>query len=388
MAMVASGTISMGGTAQSGGLNQSIQYELYLGGQGYNSSGTATISLNDAAARSLAGLPSGQISLSSFYGKSSLPGGVGSTTAYYAGGYIGPTIGTGSVTRIDRFPYNAAVPFTASLAGNLALARRSESGLSSKTYGFVAGGWTNATPTQPNGYAVKTITRFPFGAAPVTSTDVGTFSPTVTSAGVGVSSPTTGYIWMTSQAIYSFPWAASVPFAASAVGTISPARKVDAAHTSSDAGYAAGGTIPSPGTTTTASIAKFPFAAAAPFTTTSVGNLSQARDIASAVSSLTRGYTIAGGTGVIPRTNYTRVDSFPFSAPFTTATTLPSIPASQGQNSAGVASSTKGFVGGGFALPATYVSRVSTFPTTAPFASYTSAGNLGQGRNEVAGINY
>ena len=62
MTMVSSGPISLGGTATSGGLNQSINVEL-----GY--SGTAQISLNDSAVRTLLAVPSGAISLNNAYGK-------------------------------------------------------------------------------------------------------------------------------------------------------------------------------------------------------------------------------------------------------------------------------------------------------------------------------
>lgn len=63
MTMVSSGPISLGGTATSGGLNQSINVELGF-------SGTAQISLNDAAVRTLLQKASGAISLNDAYGKS------------------------------------------------------------------------------------------------------------------------------------------------------------------------------------------------------------------------------------------------------------------------------------------------------------------------------
>ena len=62
MTMVSSGPISIGGSATTGGLNQSINIEL-------GRSATATSSLNETALRTLAGVPSGAISLSNFYGK-------------------------------------------------------------------------------------------------------------------------------------------------------------------------------------------------------------------------------------------------------------------------------------------------------------------------------
>ena len=63
MTMVSSGPISLGGTATSGGLNQSVNVEL-------GRSGTASINMNEAAVRTLAGVPSGAITMNNFYGKS------------------------------------------------------------------------------------------------------------------------------------------------------------------------------------------------------------------------------------------------------------------------------------------------------------------------------
>jgi hypothetical protein len=62
MTMVSTGPISLGGTGTSGGLNQSVNVEL-------GRSGTATINMNESAVRTLAGVPSGAISMNNFYGK-------------------------------------------------------------------------------------------------------------------------------------------------------------------------------------------------------------------------------------------------------------------------------------------------------------------------------
>ena len=62
MTMVSTGEISIGGNATSGGLNRSVNIEL-------GRSATATSSLNESALRTLAGVPTGAISLSNFYGK-------------------------------------------------------------------------------------------------------------------------------------------------------------------------------------------------------------------------------------------------------------------------------------------------------------------------------
>ena len=63
MTMVSSGQISLVGTGTVGGLNQSVEVE--LGG-----SGSTQLGLTDSGPRGLAKVPTGQISLYSFYGKS------------------------------------------------------------------------------------------------------------------------------------------------------------------------------------------------------------------------------------------------------------------------------------------------------------------------------
>jgi len=74
MPIVASGEISLGGNATA---TRSVACEIQR-------SGTATICMNESAVRILAELPSGQISMSSFYGKSNAPTAMG---AFFRGGY-------------------------------------------------------------------------------------------------------------------------------------------------------------------------------------------------------------------------------------------------------------------------------------------------------------
>jgi len=71
MPLVSSGEISIGGSTT----NRSINLEL-------GRSATATSSLNESALRTLAGVSSGQISLSSFYGKSNASVAISDQTAY------------------------------------------------------------------------------------------------------------------------------------------------------------------------------------------------------------------------------------------------------------------------------------------------------------------
>ena len=78
MALATSGALSMGGSTA----DRSINCELGL-------SGTAQISLNDAAVRGLAGVPSGAISIDDFYGASAGPSTFGEV---FEGGYYMGTI--------------------------------------------------------------------------------------------------------------------------------------------------------------------------------------------------------------------------------------------------------------------------------------------------------
>lgn len=82
MALNSSGPISIGGSTT----GQSINLELNL-------SATATSSLNDSALRTLAGIASGQISLSNFYGKSN----------YLGNAYFVNTDSTGSSTGMNSY---------------------------------------------------------------------------------------------------------------------------------------------------------------------------------------------------------------------------------------------------------------------------------------------
>lgn len=73
MTLNASGPLSMGGST----VGQSINLEL-------NQSATALASINSSSFRTLAGVASGQISISNFYGKSNIP-------PYYFGAYVPPS---------------------------------------------------------------------------------------------------------------------------------------------------------------------------------------------------------------------------------------------------------------------------------------------------------
>lgn len=91
MALVLSGALSMGGSTA----DRSINCELGL-------SGTAQISLNDAAVRGLAGVPSGAISIDDFYGASAGPSTFGEV--FEGGYYMGTICAAGSCYYLTMAP--------------------------------------------------------------------------------------------------------------------------------------------------------------------------------------------------------------------------------------------------------------------------------------------
>jgi len=113
-------------------------------------------------------------------------------------------------------------------------------------------------------------------------------------------------------------------------------------NTSTTHGYCAGGKPPGPGQDT---IQKFPFAAAAGFTMTDVGNLTLARDYVSSSSSETYGYTSGGVHGAPPRGRTNIIDKFSFSADGN-ATDVGDILAARG-GWCGASSTTYGYHAGG-----------------------------------------
>tara|TARA_B110001469_G_C9580145_1_gene287722 strand:- start:11 stop:577 length:567 start_codon:yes stop_codon:yes gene_type:complete len=88
MTLASSGTMSIGGSTAT----RSINLELGL-------SATATSNMNSAALRGLAGVSSGAIAMSNFYGKSSSLDTQTVTVGYYPGNaYVGPQWGFNSIT--------------------------------------------------------------------------------------------------------------------------------------------------------------------------------------------------------------------------------------------------------------------------------------------------
>lgn len=129
----------------------------------------------------------------------------------------------------------------------------------------------------------------------------------------------------------------------------------------------------------TAVIDTFPFSA--PFSTaTSAGNLSQSRGRAASHSSSTNGYT-SGGIGTpttppypAPSIYQSTIDSFPFASPFTTASSVGSLWSAR-YNTTGHSSTTDGYtVSGSSATPPSAV--IDKYPFSAPFATASAVGNV------------
>jgi len=252
------------------------------------------------------------------------------------------------------------------------------------TYGYASGG--QPSPPAPP-LALNTIDRFPFTTPFATATDLADLSGT-TEYAAGVSSDVDGYSvggieGTTNQSFISkFPF--STPFTTGlTVGNLEIGKGNSAGHSSYTNGYSAGGLLgpaPSPRTNR---IDTFPFSTA--FTTASdVGDLSETRDLVTGQSSGINGYSSGGAVPSV--TN--RVDRFPFSTPFITATNVGSLSLSRSATG-GINSSTNGYNSGG-ATPSSNPPTFSTntidrFPFASPFVGATDIGDLFQSRREASG---
>lgn len=125
MALNSSGPLSFGGAT----VGQSINLELGV-------SATAQASINSTAFRTLAGVPSGAISLSNFYGKANF-----SERALFFGGTIS------GVRRTDIQYITITTTGNATAFGNLITAANLSSGCGSSTRGLSAGGFVTGSGT-------------------------------------------------------------------------------------------------------------------------------------------------------------------------------------------------------------------------------------------------
>jgi hypothetical protein len=340
-----------------------------------------------------------------------------STDGYTSGGAYWPPTPLTALDTIDSFPFTA--PFvTATDAGNLFQTRSHTVGQSSSTEGFTSGGYAAAPPV------LNTVDKFPFSSPFVTATDAGNLSQTVTFLGsVGQSSDTDGYrsggnTGSNTDTIDKFPF--SAPFVtATDAGNLTSARYGVSGQSSSTEGFASSGFNPGPAAST---IDKFPFSS--PFVTaTDVGEVNvpvvnygaghsaqgASTNILLDTDTVPATYFSTSGTpgtnqyfgvgvsgleyvpssaewqtpphqgatygyisgGIISPTYTDRVNRFPFTGPFTTATDLGELPAAQGWG-AGYSSSTDGYVGGTYPPG----ENMLKFPFGAPPVTVTDIGEL------------
>lgn len=227
--------------------------------------------------------------------------------------------------------------------------------------------------------AVNTnVNTFPFSAPFTNAGSAGTLSsPQLAGASISereVQGFIAGAQTATSN-VLSFPFTAAFTSSTN-VGDMSVSRGFVAGQSSTTDGYASGGR--NPPTTALNVIDRFPFSS--PFgTATDIGNLSFTRTSAAGVQSSTDGFTAGGQQSIPPGGALNRVDRFPFSSPFTTATDVGDLNTSV-YVASGQFSPTDGHVSGGvrqpFPNPIVYHNRVQKFPFAAPFASASNFGTL------------
>ncbi len=241
--------------------------------------------------------------------------------------------------------------------------------------GFVAGGGTS-----PSG-VTAVVEQYPFSAPFTNSTNVGNLSQarsklsghSSSSAGFNAGGDPPTVPVFTSVVIDTFPF--TVPFGTGTnIGSLSSLRSRAAGTSSSADGFAIGG---SPSIT---AIESFPFSS--PFTTsTVVGNLSPSKQYATGVSGSTLGYSVGGET---PGVGTTIIQSFPFSSPFTATTTVGNLGVAV-STAAGAQSSTTGYAAGGTNTSLVSLDNVQAFPFSVPFTTSTNVGSLGTVTRMVSG---
>lgn len=283
----------------------------------------------------------------------------------------------GDINTIDRFPFSTSFN-TATDIGDLSEGRSNTSGNSSDTDGYASGGGIVGSTK---------IDKFPFSTPFMTSTYIGDLSQSEEGL-AGQSSNTHGYLTGSrggTNKIERFPF--STPFTVNGdIGDLSTIRFYAAGQSSSTNGYTSGGVKLFP-TAYLNRIDRFPFST--PFTTaTNIGNLNSNIAYVSGQSSITDGYVSGGysptSEGYSPAYRNT-IDRFPFSTPFVYATDVGDL-SQRRSNAAGQSSVTDGYVSGGSVGPsATVTNRIDRFPFSTPFVTTKDTGDLYVTRSASSG---
>jgi hypothetical protein len=178
-----------------------------------------------------------------------------------------------------------------------------------------------------------------------------------------------------SNIIQRFPFTS--PFTnATDIGDLSEDRRALSEGNSSDTdGFSATGETFRPfpvGAYLSTRVDRFPFSS--PFTTaTTVGNLNTARAFTASQSSSSNGYTSGGKVSDIgsPLVVTSQIERFPFSSPFVNATDVGDLTVAAGYQF-GNESSTDGYTSGGVLPTTIFVQSVSRFPFSSPFTTATT----------------
>ena len=222
--------------------------------------------------------------------------------------------------------------------------------LQGSAYGYASGGYSNTPP-----YIANDIDRFPF-ASDTNASLIGTMTVYRLSAGSAMS-PTEGFNFgghppystpSLINVIDKFPFAAA-PATSTDHGDLTVRRARTGGNSSETHGYATGGFSPWPGTNT---VQKFPFSTIG--NSTDVLDLSAIRLEVSSQSSTTHGYS-SGGNGPYPNRNV--IDKFPFASD-DNATDVGNLNYYYNYHGGGSQSTTHGYVAGG----SFYTNVIEKFP--------------------------
>ena len=328
-------------------------------------SGTATISLNDAAVRTLFGVPSGQISMSQGYGKANFWKN-SLTKGFFAGGQS-PAAPTLSATA-DRTTYSTEA--TAAVPGaNLSQARQAFTGAGDATKGFFAGGNVPGA-----GSVIANRTTYSTEAtAAVAGANLSQARP---ARGAGNSTkgffmggftfPSFGAVATADRTTYSTEATAAVPGANLPTG-----RYNHGCAGNNDKGFYAGGFTTARVATTDRTTWSTEASAAVPG-----ANLSQARAQIAGAGDATKGFFYGGFVQPTAPIATTRTDRTTYSTEATAA--VPGANLSQARYDMGAAGSDqKCFISGGATAPLVTTADRTTYSTettaAVPGANLTAA---------------
>lgn len=297
-------------------------------------------------------------------------------TKLYQGTNSGFVAGSFPVTStIESFPF--ASDTNATLYSNLSVAKGTPAGQLSETHGYMSGGYGPNPVAQSTGLSID---KFSFSSTD-TASNIGSLSEAKYFA-CGQSSATEGYI---SGGTKSYPSPSTTytdriekfPFASDSnsrfISTLGVPTTQSMGNSSPTHGYASGGASP----LVTSNVRYFPFSNES--SAVLVGQLTIARSGSAEQSSLTHGYVSGYFPGV------SSIDKFQFSTYSISSENIGNLSVARGFGSAGHSSTTHGYTAGGWTPPSTDV--IDKFPFAAG-GTASSIGTLTAAKRWVEGTHY